>query len=113
MSDLISRSALMRDMGVDNAVKYGNETAEQQHNSYSTLMKYEIADYIEDAPPVDAVEVVHCEDCAHRGKTYECPMRKIVYPLEGSGHLVDFSMDGGFCHCGKRKTEGYDGTTAD
>ena len=59
MSDLISRSALARAMGVENAVKYGNETAEQQHNSYDTLMKYEIADYIDDAPAVDAVEVVH------------------------------------------------------
>ena len=59
MSDLISRSALAKAMGVENAVKYGNETAEQQHNSYDTLMKYEIADYIEDAPAVDAVPVVH------------------------------------------------------
>lgn len=65
MSDLISRSALAKAMGVENAVKYGNETAEQQHNSYDTLMKYEIADYIEDAPAVDAVPVVRCKECIH------------------------------------------------
>lgn len=57
--DLISRSALLRDMGLENAVKYGNQTTEQQHNSYSTLMKYEIADYIQDAPAEDAEPIVH------------------------------------------------------
>jgi hypothetical protein len=52
---LIDADALMCDMGCVGAVKYGNKTAEQQHNSYSTLMLYEIADYIEDAPTIDAV----------------------------------------------------------
>ena len=32
------------------ATKYGNLCAEQQHFSYSTLMMYELADIIEDAP---------------------------------------------------------------
>lgn len=36
------------------AVKYGNETAEQQRFSYSTLMMYEIADEIADAPTVES-----------------------------------------------------------
>ena len=44
-------------------VKYGNENAEQQYDSYSTMMMYEIADEIEDAPTVDAVEVVRCREC--------------------------------------------------
>ena len=35
-------------LGVENATKYGNKNAEQQRNSYDTLMKYEIADSIED-----------------------------------------------------------------
>lgn len=35
-------------MGVENATKYGNKNAEQQRNSYDTLMKYEIADAIDD-----------------------------------------------------------------
>lgn len=55
--DLISRAALLENYGLKNAVKYGNETAEQQHNSYSTLMLYEIADMIYDAPAVDAEPV--------------------------------------------------------
>lgn len=32
---------------VENATKYGNKDAEQQRNSYDTLMKYEIADAID------------------------------------------------------------------
>ena len=68
---LINANALMHAMGVKNAVKYGNETAEQQHNSYDTLMKYEIADYIEDAPTVNAVEVVRCRDCK---EAEDCPV---------------------------------------
>lgn len=58
-NDLISRSALLENYGLKNAMKYGNETVEQQHNSYSTLMLYEIADMIEDAPAVDAEPVRH------------------------------------------------------
>lgn len=58
-SDLISRSALLENYGLKNAMKYGNETVEQQHNSYSTLMLYEIAEMIEDAPAVDAEPVRH------------------------------------------------------
>lgn len=62
---LIDADYLMCDIGCVNAVKYGNETPEQQHASYSTLMMYEIADYINDAETVDAVEVVRCRDCMH------------------------------------------------
>ena len=62
---LIDADYLMCDIGCFDAVKYGNETPEQQHNSYSTLMMYEIADYINDAETVDAVEVVRCKDCRH------------------------------------------------
>lgn len=35
-------------LGVETATKYGNKDADQQANSYSTIMKYEIADAIED-----------------------------------------------------------------
>lgn len=58
-NDLISRSVLLREMGLENAVKHGNQTAEQLRNSYSTLMKYKIANYIQDAPAEDAEMIVH------------------------------------------------------
>ena len=54
--------ALMKDFdGIDltKCVKYGNKDAEQQHLSYSTMMMYEIASTIDDAPAADVVEVVH------------------------------------------------------
>lgn len=100
---LIDADALARDMGVDNAVKYGNETAEQQHNSYSTLMKYEIAYYIEDAPTIDAMPVVHakwltnsdkpdtliCSECGRRFDMYFFDQKDMPYCLCGA------RMDGG------------------
>ncbi len=75
MADLIDRQALMRNFcGYDltECVKYGNKTAEQQNNSYSTMMMYEIADEIEDAPAVDAVEVVRCKGCKRYVIDCEC-----------------------------------------
>ena len=39
---------LSKYLDVENATKYGNENAEQQIKSYDTLMKYEIADAIDD-----------------------------------------------------------------
>ena len=61
MSDLISREALIENFGLKNATKYGNKDAEQQAHSYSTLMLYEIADMIEDAPAVEAVPKSYAE----------------------------------------------------
>ena len=97
MSDLISRSALARAMGVENAVKYGNETAEQQHNSYDTLMKYEIADYIDDAPAVDAVEVVRCREC----KEWKHGLCKLLCADTPDDGYCSFGakMDGGAEEC--------------
>jgi len=75
---LIDANALKRDMGCATAVKYGNKTAEQQHNSYSTLMMYEIANYIDDAPSVEVngEPVIHSVWLKHESvqKTswYEC-----------------------------------------
>lgn len=49
----IDANALKRYMGLEEAVKYGNKTDEQRHNSYDTLMKYEIADCIDDMPTIE------------------------------------------------------------
>ena len=49
---LIDADALLENYDLKNAVKYGNKSAEQQRNSYSTLMMYEIADMIDDAPTI-------------------------------------------------------------
>lgn len=53
MPELIDKNALLKSMGLTDAVKYGNKDYEQQTRSYSTWMSYEIADAILDAPVVN------------------------------------------------------------
>lgn len=56
------------------AVKYGNESVEQRSYSYGTLMMYEIADEIDDAPTVDPAmhgEWIEQEDRWPPGQ-YQC-----------------------------------------
>lgn len=49
---LIDADLLIKQHRLDNATKYGNKDADQQRNSYDTMMMYEIADMIDDAPTV-------------------------------------------------------------
>jgi len=56
--DLISRSYLLEQYALKDCKKYGNETAEQQTKSYDTMMMYEIAGMIEDAPTAYDVDKV-------------------------------------------------------
>lgn len=49
---LIDADALIRQYNLDEATKYGNKNAKQQAHSYSTMMLYEIADMIDDAPTI-------------------------------------------------------------
>ena len=42
------KTRLIDNLALDNATKYGNKNAKQQANSYATVMKYEIADCVED-----------------------------------------------------------------
>ena len=55
---LIDADELLENYDLKNATKYGNKSAKQQEHSYSTLMMYEIADMIEDAPTVYDVEAI-------------------------------------------------------
>lgn len=54
MNDLLDKVAerikirLIDNLGLENATKYGNKNAKQQANSYATVMKYEIADCVDD-----------------------------------------------------------------
>ena len=59
---LIDADALLEDYILKNATKYGNKNAEQQYNSYNTMMMYEIADMIEDAPTVEPNQWIPCSD---------------------------------------------------
>lgn len=53
---LIDADLLSGQYGLDNATKYGNKDADQQRNSYDTMMMYEIADMIDNAPTVVEAE---------------------------------------------------------
>lgn len=50
MSDLISREYLLNQYDLKNCTKYGNKSKNQQDHSYDTMMMYEIAYMIKDAP---------------------------------------------------------------
>lgn len=58
---LIDADALLENYNLKDATKYGNRDAEQLEHSYNTLMMYEIADMIEDAPTIDAVPKPYAE----------------------------------------------------
>lgn len=65
--------------------------------------------YLQARPTVDAVEVVRCKECKHRGIVRECPMcyTEDSYD-EDYGYDywdVDKTTDDGFCHCGEMDAE--------
>lgn len=61
---------------------------------------------IDDAPTVDAVEVVRCKDCIHRGNEHDCPMCWTEWfddPFDGLDSVLrDNTTDDGFCHKGAK-----------
>ena len=57
---------------------------------------------IDQAPTIDAVPVVRCEDCIRRYDTDECPMCFLI-----EGNYCDYTNDNGYCDRGERK-EGAD-----
>ena len=95
-----------------------NEFTSKNGYRGDTLMDYEVADMIYDcidnAPTVDAVEVVRCKDCVHRREPTECPMcyETWVEYDDGDGYcdtdilIHDRSIDEGFCDRGEREDNG-------
>lgn len=61
---------------------------------------------------IDAVPVVRCKECIHRG-TDNCPMIQEDYYYDeddGSDYVMrDHTEDNGFCHKGARMDGGADG----
>lgn len=49
--------------------------------------------------------IVYCKDCQKRGTSYQCPMRHLVYGVEGKGWYQDYTTDYGFCNYGEMKIE--------
>lgn len=57
---------------------------------------------IEKAPVVEAAPVVRCKDCKHRGTSYRCPFRSIVFTEADGYHYVDCTTDDSFCSFGAK-----------
>lgn len=94
---------------LSDATKYGNIDAEQQSWSYSTVMMYEVADEIEDAPNVDPVKAAggcRCGEC--RYSTFDAE-----YGKRWCNRCTDcreINADGsGFCDQGKLREVQDDG----
>ena len=75
--------------------------------TYDTLQS--VMEIILEQPKVDAVEVVRCKDCKHRGD-YNCPMYwEELVEIEDDGYRDidwyehDNTEDDGFCDRGERK----------
>lgn len=60
----------------------------------------EIAGMIDNAPTVDAVEVVRCKDCKHAYKRKQRNKTAVLCELFGAG-----MKDDDFCSCGERSEE--------
>lgn len=106
MARLIDADALLEQYNLNDATKYGNKDAEQQAHSYSTMMLYEIADMIEDAPTVYDVDrvVEQLEDYGNEEMDYyrntpyekcieEC-VHKAIEIVKGGGANYETQLDG-------------------
>ena len=71
---LIDADLLLEQYNLKDATKYGNKDAEQQAHSYSTMMLYEIADMIEDAPTAYNVDkvVAQLEEYREEMEQFKC-----------------------------------------
>ena len=88
MNDLISRAALLQDF----------KAAQQYH--YSSLWHItDIKAFIENAPAVDAEEVVRCKDCKHWGTGFACET-DFVKCCEFGKYMIGAN---GYCLHGERK----------
>ena len=95
--DLISRSAVLDKMGkFPLCFAYGDGVKD-------------CWDVVTNAPSVDAVPVVRCRECKHRGG-YHCPMYHTETCLDDLDGFDDYSVDktdgDGFCERGERADNG-------
>ena len=64
--------------------------------------RQDIEEWLNNAPTIDAVLVVRCNDCIRRYDTDECPMCFLI-----EGKYYEYTNENGFCDRGERK-EGAD-----
>lgn len=93
--DLISRSALLEDIETMSICFSGIRSGKNVYYEFSKYFRDSVLKRIEEAPAVDAVEVVRCKDCAvPHNKWTGCPnLNGLVPPQEH------------FCRYGERRTD--------
>lgn len=98
MDDLISRSALLAEMELDepDSIDENNRAIKAMRGEWKHWMKK-----IKRFPAVDAVEVVRCKDCRRFKPHEERPEFGFckLYPLGLAKH------ENGFCEHGERKAD--------
>ena len=60
--------------------------------------RQDIEEWLNNAPAIDAVQVVQCKDCIRRYDTDECPMCFLI-----KGKYYEYTNGNGFCDRGERK----------
>lgn len=70
----------------------------QEYWGNERCFDYVDAEDIDNAPTVDAVEVVRCRDCKH----YEIHKPKVLENCERNGYIIPMKPDD-FCSYGERK----------
>lgn len=90
---------------IDDAEKNADSLAEDERGQIGAcvLALRELADNAYRLPTANAVEVVRCKDCKHRGTSYDCPLRHLVFTEAEGYHYADLTTDDGYCHKGERK----------
>lgn len=110
MAEYIEKESLLKNFcGFDltECVKYGNRSKDQACKSYDTLMMYEIADEIENAPSADVAPVVHgkwvynknatdwgiggyvCSECQNKNNNLPCNRVKSVRMFSGAKYCPE------------------------
>ena len=71
--------------------------------------KFVIAEDVDNAPTIDAVEVVRCEQCKRATKFYDSEFGEVIFCNEQHG----FTDEGGFCHKGEKNAKDTNVPTKD
>lgn len=92
-----------------NALKAGFDDGDCMKSLAEAIADKRFVKAIMQAPTIDAVPVVRCRECIHRG-TYECPTTQEDYYYDdddGSDYVMrDYTEDDGFCHKGEKMDGG-------
>lgn len=84
----IDADALLAQYNLKDATKYGNKDLQQQAHSYDTLMMYEIAEMIKDAPTIlDIDKVINKIENDERHTFDGCINKRYVIDLIKGGDI--------------------------